>query len=77
MSDSDKGFLRFLMEAIQLKQTVRTGWTLRNVPHPESVADHSYNMALIALTFPNLPDTVCRDLAVKMCIVHDLAEAIE
>lgn len=47
---------------------------MRSVPKFESVADHSWRMALIALTFPDLPANVNRDLAVKMCIIHDLPE---
>merc|ERR1711879_443162 len=68
-------FLNFLHESGQLKDTARTGWVMRKVPNYESVADHSWRMALIALTFPNLPKDVDRNLAIKMSIVHDLAEA--
>lgn len=27
----------------------RTGWVYRNVPDPESVSDHMYRMAMMAL----------------------------
>ena len=70
----DENFLEFLHEAGNLKQTDRTGWKMRNVPKFESVADHSWRMALMALSFPNLPENVNRDLAVKMSIIHDLPE---
>merc|ERR1712080_609698 len=33
-------------------------------------------MALMALTWPNLPKKVDRNLAIKMAISHDLAECI-
>ena len=42
-------FLPFLSEVIKIKKTVRSGWRLRNVPEPESVADHMYFMSLMAL----------------------------
>ena len=39
----------FLSEVIKIKRTVRTGWKRKNVPEPESVSDHMYFMALMAL----------------------------
>ena len=42
----------------------------------ESVPDHMYRMAMLALTIPELPEGVDRNDAIKMCLVHDLAEAI-
>lgn len=48
-------YILFLKKCLQLKQTIRTGWKLRNVNRPESTADHSYQMALMAITWPNLP----------------------
>lgn len=35
-----------------------------------------YRMAMMALTVPSIPEGVDRERAVKMCLVHDLAEAI-
>ena len=39
----------FLQLTIQLKSTLRTGWVLRGVPRAESVADHSWHVALLSL----------------------------
>merc|ERR1711879_96147 len=69
-------YVQFLKTVGQLKNTARTGWKIRNVPNFESVADHSWRMSLMALTVENLPKNVDRELAVKMCVVHDLAECI-
>lgn len=68
-------YLKFLDEAGLLKDVERTGWVLRKVPSVESVADHSWRMALMALSFPNLPDGVDRNEAIQMALIHDLPEA--
>lgn len=34
-----------------LKKTIRTGWVRRGVAGPESVAEHSYRMAMLALFY--------------------------
>jgi len=41
--------VRFLREAMRLKTVKRTGWVLRGVENPESVADHSWAVALCAM----------------------------
>ena len=64
----------FLSEVIKIKRTVRTGWKRKNVPEPESVADHMYFMALMALVAT--PDHLNKDKCIKIAIVHDLAECI-
>lgn len=65
----------FLLQAWALKDTVRTGWTLRGVENPESVADHSWGTALLCLVMgPRAGVDVQR--CVCMSVVHDLAECI-
>jgi putative hydrolase of HD superfamily len=63
----------FLDVARKLKSTKRTGWIERGVREPESSADHSWMMGLMALTLPFDGD---RDRALRMIAVHDLAEAV-
>eukprot|EP01006_Ploeotia_vitrea_P001527 TRINITY_DN105014_c0_g1_i1.p1 TRINITY_DN105014_c0_g1~~TRINITY_DN105014_c0_g1_i1.p1 ORF type:complete len:241 (-),score=29.26 TRINITY_DN105014_c0_g1_i1:143-841(-) len=58
----------------QLKNTLRTGWVHRKVKAPESVADHMYRMAMMAFIYPD--DSIDRNKAIKMSLVHDIAEAI-
>ncbi len=71
----DDGTLRFLREALALKDVARKGWTRANIPHPESVADHSWAVALLAITLaPERGLDPAR--AARLAIVHDLAEAI-
>jgi len=71
--DTD-GLIDFIAEAGKLKRLPRTGWVESGVPDPESVADHSFRVALIALV---LADERGLDSlkAVRMALIHDLAEA--
>lgn len=64
--------LDFFLFAGRLKTTKRTGWVVRGVHLPESVADHSFRAALIALV---LSDAGGRDHATKLALAHDVAEA--
>ena len=65
----------------QLKTTPRTGWVQQQVANPESVADHSWRVALLSfLLHDNGPSgdggTIDVSKCVQMAIVHDLAECI-
>lgn len=71
--DTD-GLIDFIAEAGRLKRIPRTGWVECGVPDPESVADHSFRVALIAMV---LADGRGLDTlkTVRMALLHDLAEA--
>ena len=66
--------IKFLTVIGQLKRTKRTGWVVRNVDDPESVSDHMYRMAMMALVTTD--KNVKKDHCIKLCLVHDLAECI-
>lgn len=57
-----------------LKDVVRTGWRLREVENPESVADHSYGLCLLTLML--CPEDLDRLKCLEFAIVHDLAESL-
>ncbi|MDY6770086.1 MAG: HD domain-containing protein [Candidatus Nanohaloarchaea archaeon] len=63
----------FLLAALQLKDEDRTGWTMRDVRDPESVAAHSWGVAFLTALLAD--DDIDRERAVRMALVHDLAEA--
>ncbi|KAF2113719.1 cytidylate kinase [Lophiotrema nucula] len=66
----------FFLELIEgLKNTLRRGWYLRNVPNPESVSDHMYRMAIMCLLVHGL-DEETRKKAVYMALIHDMGEAL-
>lgn len=66
--------LEQLLEQWRLKDQVRTGWQIRGVPDPESVADHSWGTAMLCLRFAER-EQVNAGKAVHMALIHDLAEA--
>jgi putative hydrolases of HD superfamily len=68
------GVLDFLQVAERLKTTVRSGYT--SAGDPESVAEHTWRLCLMALVLAHeFPDVNFAKL-VKICIIHDLGEAI-
>lgn len=71
--------VEFLVFAGKLKRVLRSGWERKGVPcRIESVADHSYRVALMAISalpsgeFSNFDRVRC----IKMGLVHDLSEAL-
>ena len=68
------GLLDFLRDAERLKAVERSGYTSTGAR--ESVAEHSWRLALMALLVaPEFPGVDFARL-VKICLVHDLGEAI-
>ncbi|MFQ5855625.1 MAG: HD family hydrolase [Anaerolineae bacterium] len=69
--------MNFLRAANRLKLVPRAGWLLRGVQPAESVADHTYGVALTALLLADLIDeTVDRERLLILALLHDLAESI-
>lgn len=66
--------LEFLRSAERLKNTYRTSWTSGG--EPESVAQHTWRLCLMALVFADGYPELDFARLVKMCIVHDLGEAV-
>lgn len=66
--------LAFLRTAEQLKDTLRSAYTAKG--RTESVADHSWRLTLMVMTFADyLPELNLLKL-LKTCVLHDLGEAI-
>ena len=58
----------------KLKQTKRTGWVREKVPNPESVAEHSFRMAVLSMILaPKIGVDATK--AIKMTLIHDIGEA--
>lgn len=56
-----------------LKKVVRTGWVLKGVNGAESVAEHTYRVAIMAMLFA--PEHNLDQLKlIKMALIHDLGE---
>ncbi|MDJ0784961.1 MAG: HD domain-containing protein [Desulfosarcinaceae bacterium] len=66
--------LTFLRNAESLKHTYRSAWT--SAGEPESVAAHTWRLALMAMLLaPRLPQVDLLHL-LKICLIHDLGEAL-
>lgn len=68
------GVLAFLRAAEQLKNTHRSAWT--SAGQPESVAEHTWRLCLMALLLADAFPGVDFARLVKICIIHDLGEAV-
>uniref|UniRef100_A0A1W7RGX7 5'-deoxynucleotidase HDDC2 n=1 Tax=Agkistrodon contortrix contortrix TaxID=8713 RepID=A0A1W7RGX7_AGKCO len=66
--------LQFLKLVGQLKRVPRTGWVYRKVNNPESVSDHMYRMAIMAMVTED--KTLNKDRCIQLALVHDMAECI-
>ncbi len=65
------GILDFARVAGKLKKTKRTGWVSAvGVKSPESVADHTFRTAILAMCLGDLKKLV------KMALLHDVHEAL-
>lgn len=63
-----------LMAYLGLKDVLRQGWVNAGVDAPESVAAHSWGMAVLALKL--CPEDLNLEHVLKLCLVHDLPEVI-
>lgn len=63
-----------LMAYLGLKDVLRQGWVNAGVDAPESVAAHSWGMAVLALKL--CPEDLSLEHVLKLCLVHDLPEVI-
>ncbi len=61
----------------RLKHLPRTGWLVRGIAAPETVAAHSWQMALVALQLSvEYAGDYDFNKVIKLCLCHDLAESI-
>ncbi len=68
------GVLTFLRSAERLKDTLRTSHTSSG--RPESVAEHTWRLCLMAVLLRGEFSDVDFSRLVRICIVHDLGEAV-
>lgn len=69
------GRIAFIQEAERLKNVLRRAYTSNG--RQESTAEHSWRLCLMALTFADLlGEGVDVGRLLKLCIIHDLGEAI-
>lgn len=67
----------FFYIASELKKIPRKGWKEKvGITNPESVADHSYGTAIMAMILSDNVGNLNSERMVKMALLHDLAESI-
>ena len=67
--------LNFFKTAANLKNISRQGWIDKlSLDSPESVADHSYSMAIMGMVISDL-ENYNSEKILKMVLLHDLAES--
>jgi putative hydrolase of HD superfamily len=72
----EEELLRFFEISGKLKCTIRSGWSASaGIEKPESVADHTFRCAIMAMTIGDLEALETNKL-VKMLMLHDLQEAL-
>ncbi len=72
----DGRILDLLFQANRLKVTPRGGWAVRGLTDVESVADHSFGVAFVALTLAELiAEPVDREKLLAIALIHDLPES--
>lgn len=73
-ADDLEGVLTFLRGAERLKTVTRSGWTSEG--ERESVAEHTWRLCLMAMLLYDRTEGIDLARLLKMCLVHDLGEAI-
>lgn len=69
-----RAFIEFLRVVEKLKCNTRHSWTSSG--RRESVAEHTWRLSLMALLTKDEFPSLDNDKLIKMCIIHDLGEAI-
>lgn len=69
-----QALLALYSQVITLKSLPRTGWLQRGVVPAESVAEHTFGVALLALLVGDMFAGIDRGKLVAIALVHDLAE---
>ena len=68
--------LDFFHTSANLKKIPRQGWIDKlSIDKPESVADHTFSMAIIGMIFSDLGNYNTEKI-LKIILLHDLAESI-
>lgn len=69
--------LRFVSRAGRLEALPRTGWLVAGVDRPESIAAHTYEVALVALWLADHVEAdVDAEQVLRIALLHDVGEAL-
>lgn len=76
MPEPATALLPLYMRLATLKLLPRTGWLQRGIAQPESVAEHTFGVATLALLIGEHYPALDRGQLLALALVHDLAEAL-
>lgn len=69
-----QNYLTFIQQAEKLKSTLRSAYT--STGRQESTAEHTWRLCLMAMVLENEFIDIDFSKLIKICIIHDLGEAI-
>ena len=72
---SSKKIVEFLSTTGKSKRTLRSGWKREKIRNPESVAEHSFQLSVLAMILSDQLG-VDKEKLIKMAILHDLGEVV-
>lgn len=64
----------FLIDIGKLKKMKRRGWVLRGVKNPETIAEHSFRVAIMAWFLGTKEKNLNLEKIIKMALIHDICE---
>jgi putative hydrolases of HD superfamily len=73
MNNND--LINFYKSISRLKRLKRSGWVLNNIDNPETVAEHSFALALLGMIMASKLNLDIEKV-VKMSLIHDLGESV-
>lgn len=77
--DSKEWAISFLNRITALKRLKRTGWIVRGIPDPESIASHCYRVSLMTMILGDQAINSGRNLnmekLLRISLVHEIGEA--
>lgn len=77
MANKKADYLDFFKTVGKSKRLLRSGWLREKVNDPESVAEHSFRVSVLAMVLSDkLGYKLDKNKLIKMAILHDLGEVI-
>lgn len=68
-----ENIIKFLIETGKLKKLERSGWVIRGIKNPETIADHTFRMTIMAWILGEKGRFNLKKV-LKIALIHDLCE---
>ncbi len=73
MQSKKQGYLDFFKTVGKSKRLPRTGWVREKIKNPESIAEHSFRVGVLAMVLADKL-LINKEKLMKMALIHDLGE---